>query len=407
MKLKTIASLIIAAAFASTACNSHHGHDHEHEHEHAEEAHDEHGHDHGHDHDGHDEHGDHDEHEGEHSHGDAIEFPAAKAEAAGVAADTLRPTRLNAAIHVSGKVLPASGDESTVSATVGGIVRLNRQIAEGTAVAKGTPLFTIVTSSLPEGDITERARLEYEAAKKEYERGTALLADHLITQAEYTALKAACERARLAYEAVGHNQGKGVTIAAPSAGFLKDCRVKDGDYVEIGQQLATVAQNRHLYLRAEASERHYGRLGDVVSARFRTSADDTWHDLADLHGRVVAYGRSSGETSAFIPVTFEFDNVGGIVPGSFADIYLLTPSHSEVLAVPESALTEEQGVYYVYIKLDNDCYRKQPVTTGATDGRLVEITGGLHAGDVVVTEGAIHVKLASAGKSIPGHTHNH
>ena len=78
-----------------------------------------------------------------------------------------------------------------------------------------------------------------------------------------------------------------------------------------------------------------------------------------------------------------------------------------MITVPVSALTEEQGLYFVYLKLDEECYRKQEVAVGASDGIRVEIISGLHEGDNVVTHGAYNVKLASASNAIPAHTHNH
>lgn len=41
------------------------------------------------------------------------------------------------------------------------------------------------------------------------------------------------------------------------------------------------------------------------------------------------------------------------------------------------------------------------------DGCRVEVLSGLKGGEKVVTVGALHVKLAAAGNTIPGHTHNH
>ena len=78
-----------------------------------------------------------------------------------------------------------------------------------------------------------------------------------------------------------------------------------------------------------------------------------------------------------------------------------------MISVPLSALTEEQGVKFVYVQMDDECYRKQEVKTGLDDGTHVEILSGLKEGDRLVTEGAIHVKLASASNAIPAHTHNH
>ena len=63
-------------------------------------------------------------------------------------------------------------------------------------------------------------------------------------------------------------------------------------------------------------------------------------------------------------------------------------------------------MYFVYIKTDDEHYRKQEVTLGETDGARVHIKSGLNAGDIVVTNGVYQVKLAATHSVIPeGHTH--
>lgn len=343
-----------------------------------------------------------------HESSDEIVFEPAKAAAAGVVTDTVAPGPFSSVIHTSGKVLPASGDETTVSATVAGVVKLARSMAEGEQIGRGSAVATVSTRNLAEGDVSSRARIAYEQAKAEYDRASSLIGDKIISQSDYRAAKAEYERAKLAYEAVGRSGGSGVAIVSPAGGFIKQLMVKDGDYVEVGQPVMVVTQNRRLFLRAEVAERDYEALRQVSSARFRTaySADRTY-DLADMGGRLVSYGRSGGSSSAFIPVTFEFDNTGSVLPDSYADIYLVGAPRQEVISVPETALVEEQGVYFVYVHPDEDCYQKREVKVGASDGERVEILSGLAPGEVVVTQGAVRVKLAGAGKSIPGHTHNH
>lgn len=183
--------------------------------------------------------------------------------------------------------------------------------------------------------------------------------------------------------------------------------MSDGDFVEVGQPLMRLTQNRKLYLRAEVSERDYDKLGTIASAKFRPSYSERIYNLQDLDGRLVASGQTASANSSFIPVTFEFNNTGGVVPGCFAEIYLLTGRRENVISVPISALTEEQGVHFVYVKVDDEGYMKREVKLGATDGERVEILSGLQPGDNLVTEGAIHVKLASATAAIPAHNHNH
>ena len=95
------------------------------------------------------------------------------------------------------------------------------------------------------------------------------------------------------------------------------------------------------------------------------------------------------------------------MPGSFVEIFLLSQSMEGVLAVPESALTEEQGSFFVYRQVDEECYEKQRVIVGADDGEQVQILSGIRAGDRIVTQGAYQVKLASASNAIPAHTHEH
>ena len=387
----------VASAVILTGCHHKHeeGHDHSHDHSHdtvkTEEAREG------------------DEHEESHEHSsDVIVLEPEKAEAAGVKADTITPGAFHGVITTGGKILSASGDETTIVATSAGVVSLSRPVTEGMAVGQGSTIFSITSSGLQDGDVSQRARITYETAKSEYERAQKLIADKIITEKEYLAAKADFENAELAYKAVGGGNGsKGVAVKSPAGGYVKECLVKAGDYVEVGQPMMVVTQNRHLYLRAEVPERDYAAINQVSSAKFKTSYSDKVYDIKDLNGRLLSYGKTSGSSSSFITVTFEFDNASGLIPGAFAEVYLLTNDRSNVISVPVSALTEEQGVHFVYIREDEECYRKQEVRLGASDGQQTEITEGLKGGEVLVTEGAIHVKLASAGKSIPGHTHNH
>lgn len=351
-----------------------------------------------------------DEHENEQdAHGsDEIILPSAKAEAAGVKVEQINRAPFAGVLRTGGRIIAATGEEKTVVAPVAGIVKMRRSLTDGQQVGKGEALFTITSSSLPEGDFSTRNKIAYENAKAEFERAEALKADLLITEKEYLAAKAEYERARLAYEAVGGAKSAGgITVSSPMTGFVTELSVTDGSYVETGTPLLMLSQNRTLLLRAEVPERDFMKAREAVSAKFRTSYSDRIYDLATLNGRKIADASAGNSKGGFIPVTFEFNNAGGLVSGCYAEIYLLTDTRHDAISVPVGALTEEQGVKYVYVRLDEEGYSKREVKTGATDGERVEILAGLNAGEEVVTEGAIHVKLASATAAIPSHNHNH
>ena len=168
-----------------------------------------------------------------------------------------------------------------------------------------------------------------------------------------------------------------------------------------------LSKSNLLFLRADVSEKYYGYLHSIQSANFKTPYDNKVYELGELKGRLLSYGKASGGTSFYVPVTFEFDNRGDVIPGSYVEVYLLSSEMPDVLALPVTALTEEQGLYFVYLQLDEEGYKKQEVTLGASNGKKVQILTGLKAGDRVVTKGAYQVKLASASNAIPAHSHEH
>lgn len=370
-------------------------------------------------------HAEHDEHEHEHEghehegHGHSasaagnsslIVLSPEQAREAGVVAEVLQSAPFRQVIPVSGELLPAQGEEALIVANVAGTVHFSRALTEGLRVGRGTPLFVISSERMAEGNPVERARIAYEAAKKEYERAEGLVEDKIVSEKEFVRIKENYENARLTYKALadGRTTGKGGTrVASTIDGYVKECMVAEGDYVEVGQPLANITCNCRIYLRADVPEKHYGDLKRIRSANFRTSYGDKVFALDELNGRMLSYGQTTGGKSYYLPVTFELDNREGLVPGSFAEVWLLSDEQPGVLSVPLTALTEEQGVHAVYVQLDEDCYERREVKLGMENGQRVQLLSGVKPGERVVTEGATQVRLASASKAIPGHSHEH
>lgn len=321
--MKKIYGIGVLCAYLLAGCAGHsteaeHDHDHEHEeaavHDHEHEGHDheheEADHDHEHEEAGHDHEHDH-EHEAAANPGEVV-FKEANAKAVGLQTITVTPGAFTQVIRTSGQVLAAQGEESVMVATVPGVVSFGSvPFTDGTAVRKGQAVLSIASNGLSEGDVAVRAKAAYEAAKLEFERMEALVADRIVSAKEFEQAKLNYANAKAAYEAVADKQtAKGVAVVAPLNGYLKNIQVKEGDYVSVGQPLATIAQSNRLMLRADVSERYYSSLPMVQSAHFKTPYDEQVYRLADLRGRLLSYGRASGGDAFFVPVTFEFDNKG-------------------------------------------------------------------------------------------------
>ena len=401
------------------------GHVHETTEAHAHHAHDEHGHDHAaHDHATHD-HKDHDHaheghdhaaeisghaHEGEAgAHSDEIIFTKAQAARTEFEVREIQPGTFHQVIKTTGQILSAPGDESVIVATNNGVVSYaDHNLAVGSPVQEGEPVFYIASKHLGDGDYYERTRAAYEQAKAEYERAQKLIGDKIISQKEFESIVLAYQEAKIAFDAIsGKNSPQGVGVNTPLGGYIKSINVKDGEYVTAGQAIATVSQNRRLVLRADVSEKHYAALQNITTANFKTPYDNQVYELKELSGRLLSTGKSATDNTFFIPVTFEFDNRGDIIPGSFVEVYLISTPMENVISLPLTALTNEMGYFYVYRQLDEEGYQKQEVQVGASNGKEIQILNGVHPGDRIVTKGAYQVKMASASAAIPGHTHEH
>lgn len=382
--------MLLCATCAIVSCgHGQDGHSHtnleavEHEHEH------DHDHDHAHDHD-----------QANEGHGGEITLSPEMAAQAGVEVMTINPAPFRGAVRCSGKLVPASGNETAVAAKTSGIIRWNGGTPyPGSKVSAGQELASISASGMSEGDAASRNAIAYETAAREYERAKAMRAERIISEKEFNAAEAEFRNAANQY--AGGEMG----VSAPFNGYISQVLKSEGEYVQAGEQLAVVRNNDRIALTAEVPASLAGTVQSIDGVNFRADCSDSLFVLRGREGRPV--GTASSLSSAYLPVSFEFSNPGGLLPGSFARIWLLTSEKDNTIAVPESALTEEQGEYFVYVRLDEDCYRKVRVVTGERNGQEVEIVSGLNGGEDVVVTGAFSVRVASSSNVIPGHTHNH
>lgn len=372
-------SLLIAIAMTMMGCHQHSGDEHHH-----------------------------DSHEGHDHSEDFIFFTQEQADAANMKVEILSPDTFRQVIKTSGIVMASQGDEYTISSTANGIVSFYKSsIVPGTVVKAGEPIVTVSSNALPEGDRIAKTKLAYETALKEFERASSLVKDQIISVKEYEQIRLAYETAKMEYEAQASNYSKnGVRVTSSINGFVKNLYVSQGDFVSVGQPIATISQNKKLQLRAEVSETYFGSISSISGANFKLAYDNKLYKLSELNGRLISHGKASDEESFFIPITFEFDNIGNIIPGSFAEIFLLSTAQLNKISVPVSAITEEQGLYFVYTKMDDEHYSKQEVTLGESNGERVAVISGLSDGDKIVTNGVYQVKLVATPSVMPeGHTH--
>lgn len=385
--MKKAFAYFLGTVLVLTSCGSH---DHDHDHGHGEEA-TENGHDH------------------EHEDG-VIHLSEAQMEMAGIKTEEITKGKFAEVIRVSGQVSAAQGDESAIVARTSGIVSFTRDhLSDGSEIRKGEVIARVCGEGIVGGDAIAQNQLALNNAKAAYERAKRLIADSIISQKDFEKAEMEYESARLAANASNGN-ASGCSAVSPFTGFVKQVLVKQGEFVDAGEVLATVTKSCNLHLVAEVPEKYFHSLNKIKSANFKMGYDNVARSLKDLDGHLVAVAKIAEEGSAYIPVTFEFSNASGIVPGSFADIWLILNERENVLTIPVDALSEAQGVFYAYIQHedDDDEFERKELRLGASDGLRVEVLSGLEEGEKVVTSGVTQVKLAGASGVIPeAHSHSH
>ncbi len=371
--------------------HSHHNHEgEEHEHEHGE---------------GH-VHGDEEQENKSGAHAsDEIIIEQERAAKLGVTTSKATPGEFFETVAVGGELSSAPSNQSTVTARSAGIVSLKPAATPGAHVAKGTTLATISGKGMAGGDANEAARVALTAAKRELDRLTPLHTDGIVSTRDYNAAKQAYEAAKAA---AGNGSAGGSTAVAPTSGTITQLLVSEGQYVDAGAPIAVVAGSSTLTLRANLPEREVRFLPTINGAKFRTSYSDQVFDIAEFNGRRSSDVTTTVATQGYIPVYFTLTNNGTLSAGSYCEIYLTGNKRDGVIALPTEALSEQQGEFFVYVRIDDEGYEKRPVKLGASSGDTVEILSGVNPGDEVVTTGTTFVRLAESSGVVPeGHSHNH
>ncbi|MDQ3192915.1 MAG: efflux RND transporter periplasmic adaptor subunit [Bacteroidota bacterium] len=315
-------------------------------------------------------------------------------------------------IKTNGQIVSAPGDEIMVTAIAGGsVIFSGNKTIVGSEVVAGTNLFTISGGNISTGTIDanyKEAKANYDKAKSDFERSSELVKDNIVSQKEYLQAKVAFEKAQTVFNTIAKNySSKGQSISSPISGFVKDILVSEGQFVQAGTPLAIISKNKRLLLQAHLSQRYFSKLSTIQSANFKMAGIDSVFTTEALNGKMVSFGKSASINSPFIPITFEINNIGKIIPGSVVEVYLKSSPILNVLIVPTSSLMEEQGYFYVYVQSGGESFEKREVKLGADDGMNVQILSGVSAGERVVTKGAYQIKLSSASGELPSHGHEH
>lgn len=315
-------------------------------------------------------------------------------------------------IKATGQILPAQGDEFVLSSKNNGVITFgNKTKMIGSEVNPSEILFKVSGKDLIDDNLNTKytiAKSNYEKSKIDFEKGKELVKALIISQKDFRQRQLEYENAETTFNNISNRYtAGGQKIKSPIRGYIKNIMVHEGQYVKIGQPVAIISQNRKLILKAEVSQKYFSKLNSISSANFKMAYDDKIYSTERLNGKLISYGKHTSDNAYYIPVNFEIDNKGGIIPGAYIEAYLKSNIIQNALVIPFSALMEEQGNYFAYVQTSGEGFQKRELKLGVNDGIYIQILSGIKENERVVTKGAYQIKLATMSGKMPAHGHEH
>jgi HlyD family secretion protein len=183
-------------------------------------------------------------------------------------------------------------------------------------------------------------------------------------------------------------------IVAPESGTITQVDIKVGEQATAMKEAIILQNISDLHAEADVSE------ANVASLQVGQPIDYTFDALGpDQHfaGKVLTVNPASTVISGVVDylVKGSLDNVPastqggpGIKPGMTANMTILVATKNGALAVPSTAIINNNNKQYVRVVTNdkNKTYKQVEVQTGLqADGGLVEITSGLSEGQEIIT----------------------
>ena len=162
-----------------------------------------------------------------------------------------------------------------------------------------------------------------------------------------------------------------ITLRAPISGTVTAAQVTQGEFVDVTKSLFTIINMEQVWLEAKVSEFDLIQVTKAPAANFSLGAypDRTFAILGRDGGKLIDVGSVVDTQSRTLTVRYEISNPDRLFRiGMFADVAIETAVAEETLAIPESAVVDEDGLPTAYVQLDGEAFQRRDLELGIADG---------------------------------------
>lgn len=176
------------------------------------------------------------------------------------------------------------------------------------------------------------------------------------------------------------------SVYAECDGIISSVNVSDGDSIMANVSLVTIMDTRYIYLSASVSEEDITSLESDMECSVNLTAFDGKSFEGHIDTISAEPARSSGSVTYTVTVKLDDESGLNVREGMSGDITFIEGGVTDVMYTNVNAVTFRDGKSYVKVYDENGQVIEKEVTTGFSDGRYVEITSGVSAGEKLLAE---------------------
>ena len=339
-----------------------------------------------------------------------IAMTDAQIAAASITLDTSAPATIGSTLQFPGEIKFNEDRTAHIVPRAGGVVE-SVSANLGQQVSKGQVLAVLSSAAVSEMRAElQSAQRRRELAQTTYEREKSLWEQKISPEQDVLQARQALREAEIAVanttqklRTLGTSTSSGslgrLELRAPFDGMVVEKHIALGEAVKEDANVFTLTDLSSVWaeLSVAARDLQQVRVGEQVVVR--AGASD-----ATANGVIAYVGSFIGEQTRTAPARVVLPNPQGAWrPGLFVTVEILTGEKASPVTVASSALQTVDDTPVVFLKVPGG-FAPQPVQTGRSDGKRIEILKGLQPGAAYAAAGSFVIK-SEQGKSSATHTH--
>ena len=188
-------------------------------------------------------------------------------------------------------------------------------------------------------------------------------------------------------------------IYTPLSGVVIEKMAQEGQYVEVGMPLFSIADLSQVWAELELYENEFAniRLGQAVNIQSQSYPGQSFR------GKVTFIYPFLDPKTRTVKVRVELSNPGlKLKPDMFVNATVRVPLGSGIV-VPVTALMDTGRRQVVWVESQPGMFEPRDVKVGAREGDLVQILSGVKAGEKVASSGGYLIDSEAQLKGTGGH----